>query len=159
MKKHLPLLGAGPAYVCVIIPLTAAALILKYTGIIKSGDIPACRLPFGIAGGILILLGILLWALANFQCHISENIQENRLVTTGIYGMVRNPILSGHLLVNTGVLLWALNWFLIILPFLYWLYLTVLLRATEEKWLQALYGREYTDYTKRVNRCIPWFPK
>ena len=80
-------------------------------------------------------------------------------MTTGIYGLVRNPILSGHLLVNTGVLLWAFNWFLIILPFLYWLYLTVLLRATEEKWLQALYGREYTEYKKLVNLCIPWFPK
>lgn len=33
------------------------------------------------------------------------------------------------------------------------------MKHTEEKWLAALYGREYADYCKRVNRCIPWFPK
>lgn len=35
--------------------------------------------------------------------------------------------------------------------------LTVLLKQTEEKWLSDLYGEEYKDYCRRVNRCIPWF--
>jgi len=26
---------------------------------------------------------------------------------------------------------------------------------TEEKWLKDLYGKEYIDYCKEVNRCIP----
>ena len=34
-----------------------------------------------------------------------------------------------------------------------------LLKNTEEKWLEELYGQEYIDYCKKVNRCIPWFPK
>lgn len=34
--------------------------------------------------------------------------------------------------------------------------MTVLMKNTEEKWLYALYGQEYLDYCKRVNRCIPW---
>ena len=33
------------------------------------------------------------------------------------------------------------------------------LKNTEEKWLSELYGQEYLDYCKKVNRCIPWFPK
>lgn len=31
--------------------------------------------------------------------------------------------------------------------------------STEEKWLLDLYGEEYAEYKKNVNRCIPWFPK
>ena len=34
----------------------------------------------------------------------------------------------------------------------------VTLKITEEKWLFDLYGQDYADYMKRVNRCIPWPP-
>ena len=51
------------------------------------------------------------------------------------------------------------NLWLLILPVLYWLFLTVLMKCTEEKWLKNLYGVEYEEYCWRVNRCIPWFPK
>lgn len=37
--------------------------------------------------------------------------------------------------------------------------MTVLMKHTEEKWLKNLYGKEYEEYCKRVNRCIPWFKK
>ena len=40
-----------------------------------------------------------------------------------------------------------------------WFILTVVLINTEEKWLLKVYGDEYAEYKKRVNRCIPWFPK
>ena len=33
-----------------------------------------------------------------------------------------------------------------------------LMKATEEKWLSDLYGSEYGEYCKRVNRCWPWLP-
>ncbi len=157
MNNHLPLLGAGPAFVGVITPATIAALTLNHRNIIKYGDLPAFRPMFHLAGIVLILLGVLLWGLANYQCRIRENILRGNLVTTGIYGHVRNPILSGHLLANAGLLLLACNLMLAALPLGYWIYMTILLRATEEKWLKALHGQKYTEYCRRVNRCIPWF--
>lgn len=33
------------------------------------------------------------------------------------------------------------------------------MKFTEEKWLADLYGREYVEYCKNVNRCIPIFKK
>ena len=36
---------------------------------------------------------------------------------------------------------------------------TVALKLSEEKWLLDLYGQDYADYMKRVNRCIPWPPR
>ena len=40
-----------------------------------------------------------------------------------------------------------------------WVILTIVLKKTEEEWLLDLYGKEYDEYRKRVNRCIPWMPK
>jgi protein-S-isoprenylcysteine O-methyltransferase Ste14 len=37
--------------------------------------------------------------------------------------------------------------------------MTVVLKNTEEKWLLDLYGKEYEEYKKRVNRCIPFRSK
>ena len=51
------------------------------------------------------------------------------------------------------------NLFLLILPILFWINLTVILKLTEEKWLLEKFGDEYVDYCKVVNRIIPWFPK
>lgn len=31
--------------------------------------------------------------------------------------------------------------------------------VTIKKWLKNLYGREYEEYCRRVNRCIPWLLK
>ena len=47
------------------------------------------------------------------------------------------------------------NLYLLIMPFVYWILLTIMMINTEEKWLRKKYGEEYTNYCKRVNRCIP----
>ncbi|MDE5782270.1 MAG: hypothetical protein K2I03_12475 [Lachnospiraceae bacterium] len=59
----------------------------------------------------------------------------------------------------TGAVLIANNIILLIVPVICWLYMTLFLIRTEEKWLKELYGQEYVSYCKNVNRCIPWFPK
>ena len=78
---------------------------------------------------------------------------------TGVYSMVRNPIYSAFLLVCIGAILIADNLVLFIIPIIGWIYMTLMLKNTEEKWLLNLYGQEYADYCKRVNRCLPWFPR
>lgn len=106
-------------------------------------------------GPIYVSVITLATAAANLQSKIADNIQKNRLVTTGIYAAVRNLIYSAYLFAYTGVLLFACNLLLLILPFFYWIFMTQLLKATEEKWLFALYGQEYAEYCRKVNRCIP----
>ena len=40
---------------------------------------------------------------------------------------------------------------------MFWALLTVMMQATEEKWLLEQFGDEYRGVLQRVNRCIPWF--
>ena len=162
MKKknaeHLPLYGVGPIYVYVIAGLTLAAVLMRNSSLFASGRLEAAHGPLRILGIMLILAGVGLWVYAVPISKIDDGIKENRLVTTGAYALVRNPIYSAAMIACTGVILILGNAWFFVLPFAYWLFMTVLMKATEEKWLRALYGKEYEDYCRRVNRCWPWFP-
>ena len=153
-KEHLPMYGVGPLYVAVIIGLTALGMVFSYRNIIPCIQIGTIMMR--ILGIILIICGAYLWYAAVMKAKIDEGIVKNKLVTTGIYGCVRNPIYSAFLFFCTGALLICGNICLLVLPFAYWGFLTVLMKHTEEKWLTELYGGEYTEYCRRVNRCIPW---
>ena len=72
---------------------------------------------------------------------------------------VRNPMYSGWWMLFAGICLqWHNAWALLTVP-VNWGILTAALKATEERWLLELYGQDYADYMKRVNRCIPWLPR
>ena len=100
--------------------------------------------------------GIALWCAAVFGARIDIKIKSNRLATDGVYALVRNPIYSAFLFICTGVLLFCRNLYVLFLLPLFWLYLTVFMKLTEEKWLTERFGDEYGAYCKRVNRFIPW---
>ena len=121
-----------------------------------NNEISALRIPLIIIGIVFILFGIYLWINAVIVCKLDDNIRSNKLVTTGVYAYVRNPIYSAVLLVFTGAIIIANNLYLLVLPVIYWTFLTILMKNTEEKWLLNLYGDEYINYCKKVNRCIPF---
>lgn len=98
---------------------------------------------------------IALWIDAVQKSDIDAGILENRLVTDGAYALTRNPIYSAVLLLCIGILLLAGNLLAISLTLLFWLFLTVALKETEEKWLLDLYGEKYRLYCARVNRIWP----
>ncbi len=87
---------------------------------------------------------------------MDESITENKLQTKGIYAWVRNPMYSGWWIALSGIILMWHNVWMLIFPVIDWVIMTVALINTEEKWLLDLYGNEYAEYKKRVNRCIPW---
>ena len=158
-KNHLPLYGVGPVYVAVIITVTMAGILLSQFKIIVFLSFSMIKMVLLMIGALLIAVGAVLWVLAVFRAKIDDGIANNRLVTDSVYALVRNPIYSAFLSVCTGTLMIYGNLWLLILPVLYWLFLTVMMKCTEEKWLKNLYGVEYEEYCRRVNRCIPWFPK
>lgn len=158
-KEHLPVLGVGPIYVTIILVMTITGIILDFFGFLDSGKFYLFKIPFTIIGFIFIIEGIIIWSMATFNSKLVNNVKNNNLITTGIYAYVRNPIYSAFLFLFSGLLMFTCNLWLFILPFIYWGLLTVLMKRTEEKWLKERYGKEYTDYSNKVNRAIPWFKK
>ena len=149
-------MGVGPAYVIIIVALTICGVILKSIGFFKTGSLAVLELPFFVLGILLIAAGCFLWLKANLQSKLSENIKQNKLLTTGVYAYMRNPVYTGFMLMCTGILLLMNNLWLLILPVVFWAFLSILLINTEEKWLKERFGQEYINYCRKVNRCIPF---
>ena len=117
------------------------------------------RLIFVVAGVIVAALAVVMWLVSVFGARVTENIENNQLITGGIYAWVRHPIYAAFLFLNAGILLVQANYVLLILPAVYWLALTVLMKRTEERWLRRQFGQQYVDYESCVNRIMPWPPR
>ena len=158
-KEHLPLFGVGPFIVFGQIGFTASMIVLS--NVMKWKQIPfgVFKMPFMFLGIVLIITGICLDIIAKYKSKLFEHVEENKLITDGIYGVVRNPVYSAALLGCLGAVFIVGNVILFFVPIVCWIYMTIFLIFTEEKWLIDLYGQEYVDYCKQVNRCIPWFKK
>ena len=156
-QNHLPLFRPGPFFGVIVIILTVAAIFCEHIPAFEWGNIAVLRLPMMITGIILIAFAVFLWFYAVVITKIDDGILHNRLVTTGAYAFVRNPIYSAILILCTGVLLIAGNVLFLILPILYWIFLTVLLKQTEEKWLSDLYGEE-RHVARTTNRFYAELP-
>ena len=153
-KKHLPIYGVGPLYGIIIMAVTVLGCILTIMGKLDAYKIQKGKETVILFGILLILGGVFTWFKA--ASRIDKYIKDNELCTAGIYSWVRNPCYSGILLICTGVLFLFHNKGLLLLPFVDWLFLTILMKCTEEKWLANLYGEAYVEYCREVNRVIPF---
>jgi protein-S-isoprenylcysteine O-methyltransferase Ste14 len=113
--------------------------------------------------GVVILCGALLLfyrSHADLGRNWSISLQvrnEHRLVTTGIYRLVRHPMYSSFFLLAIAQLMLLPNWFagaagLIGIGLLY-----VFRVRREERMMVERFGAEYRDYMAHTGRLIPWF--
>lgn len=151
-KKHLPILGVGPIYVLITFFITIVAIILHINGYLSIGYYPKLRFLFIAFGFIFIITGIYIWIKAVVASKMIRNIKEGKLITTGIYSIVRHPVYSAFTHLFTGLLLLTSNIIFLILPIIYTIFLSVLLSHTEEKWLLERFDEEYQRYALNVNR-------
>ena len=151
----MPIFGVGPIYVIACLILTIVGICLHLNGYLYQVKLRLGKIFFIISAIFMILLGIYLWIQAVIVQKINKKVSEKKLITTGVYSIVRNPVYSAFTFIFTGLLLFTANYILLILPFVFWAILTILMKNTEEKWLKNEFGEEYEIYFKKVNRVIP----
>ncbi len=108
---------------------------------------------------IVIGLFLMIWSVLNFVRVKGTPVPFNpppKLVTTGPYAHVRNPMLTGVfvLLFGLGVLLRSISLVSIFTP-LFILFNVWELKAVEERELEKRLGRDYVEYKKMVPMFIP----
>lgn len=158
-EKSMPVFGVGPLFVITTVLVTIVAVVLNRRGLIQSGQITSEAWVFTTLEIIFIALGAYLWLASVIGSKINKNAKEGKLITTGVYGIVRNPVYSAFLAISTGVIIGERNAALFVVPLVLWIFLTILMKNTEEKWLYQNFGEEYLAYKRSVNRVIPWFRK
>ena len=101
-------------------------------------------------------LGLLLWSLISFGRSFRVGIdtdRPDRIVTSGIFAVSRNPIYVAFASVLLGQFLIFPNWILLLyMGAATWLFHRQVLR--EEDYLKKHYGDEYAHYCRRVRRYL-----
>jgi protein-S-isoprenylcysteine O-methyltransferase Ste14 len=92
----------------------------------------------------------------NGSTQLLVGFSRGELVTTGAYGVVRNPIYSSAaFFILPAIALITLTWVYLIVSF--FLYAGVMLFIGEEELqLTKAFGKQYEDYLGRVDRLVPF---
>ncbi len=85
---------------------------------------------------------------------VAETHRAEKIVTTGIYSIVKHPQYLGALLAHVSISILLSAWYsLLFTPLM--VVLIYLIAWKEEKELTREFGKEYEDYKKRVPALIP----
>jgi len=152
-QNGMNVVGQGGKIILFMLPaLIAAILVHRYLPHVAA-------LPENISfikpvGYLLLVPGLLLWGSAVIQLLVGFS--KGKLVTTGAYGVVRNPIYSSvTFFILPAVALMTLTWVYFV-PSVF-LYVGVMIFiGPEEQQLTKAFGREYQDYVTRVDRLVPF---
>lgn len=156
--QKLPLFGIGPYMIFGMGVVNLIGIIL-FGYVFRIGILEGLWINiFKICGVLLMISGICIWFIGAVRSDMDDHIESNKLKTTGIYAWVRNPMYSGWWIAFAGIALMWHNVYMLVLPVINWIVMTITLINTEEKWLLDLYGADYEAYKIKVNRCIPWKP-
>ena len=154
-RQHhgMNIVGQGPKIILFTLPSLVVAF-LSHAYLPEVAVLPESLGFIRPVGWVLMAPGIVLWGSAVVQLLVG--FPQGKLVTTGAYGVVRNPIYSSvTFFVLPGVALATLAWvYLVVSAFLY--VGVTLFIGTEEKQLRQAFGKEYEDYLVRVHRLIPF---
>ena len=150
---------AGLAYICIVVFFTIGTILC--VNLIE--QLSFAKLVYGktlayFIGALSIIFGVVMLHRLIFVTKMPTNMCADKVLHTGVYAWVRHPLSSSVLLISSGILLLTTNYLAFLLPMLFWLYMTLIMRETEEKVYRERFGHAYEKYCKRVNRCLPWFP-
>lgn len=133
------------------------ARLLEWSGVVRPESVG----PWQLAGMIVGSLGALLafWCVLTFA-FVGRGTPApfdppRRLVVTGPYGFVRNPMVMGATLVLVGAWLYFRSPILLAYIAVFVVILQVFVVSYEEPTLREMFGDEYTEYCARVRRWLP----
>ena len=114
----------------------------------------------GASGMIIVLLGeaVRLVTIGFEYIHRGgkeRRVYAGRLVQGGVFGLVRNPMYIGNVLIAVGMTMFLRSplAYVILIPLFLFLYQALI--AAEEAYLRDRFGSDYENYCANVNRFAP----
>lgn len=155
LKKQngMSIVGQGGKIIIFMLPSLIAAILVN-TYLPQIAALPGSISFIKPVGYLFLLLGLILWGAAIIQ--LMTGFSKGKLVTTGAYGVVRNPIYSSvTFFIFPAIALITLTWVYFVASV--FLYAGVMIFiGKEEKQLTKAFGKEYEDYIARVDRLVPF---
>ncbi|HWA52030.1 MAG TPA: isoprenylcysteine carboxylmethyltransferase family protein [Patescibacteria group bacterium] len=139
-----------------------ALFIISFSGAIPflSNELFLVSNSFIFASSVTVFIGLVIAIIARntLSKNWSGNIEikkNHELITSGVYGIIRNPIYTGIITMCTGTFLAARN----LASLLFLIFMTIFCiykLKEEEKLLQKHFPKTYPSYKKKVKSLIPF---
>ena len=144
------------------IPPPILVLILVITTYFSSKKLELIGVPYKNAISIIILsIGLLILIPPVFKFIKSKTTVNpiefknvNKLVITGIYKYSRNPMYLGMMMIVLSTTIFYLNFYSIITPVIFYLWINRFQIKREENFLTEKFGKEYLSYKTQTRRWI-----
>jgi len=156
MNREMSRWGVGPS---ILLPTGAYAAVAGlatwlWPDVCLVTAVP--RVVFLVAGIVLLLVGIPMLMVAGKAATIAYN--SDKLATTGIFGLVRNPIYSAWIVfIIPGLVLLSQSWPLFLTPVVAYMVFKVRI-GRENDYLEKRFDNAYRTYKAQVNELVP-FPR
>ncbi len=152
-QNGMNIVGQGGKIILFMLPSLIAAIGV-HLYLPQIAALPASLSFIKPVGYLLLPLGLILWGAAVIQ--LMTGFSKGRLVTTGAYGVVRNPIYSSvTFFVLPAIALLTFTWvYFVPSAFLY--AGVMIFIGKEEEQLTRAFGKEYEDYKATVDRLVPF---
>ena len=105
------------------------------------------------AVGVVVFITAVITMRDSWRAGVSKS-EKTELVTSGIFGISRNPAFLGFDLVYLGILLMFFNWGLFAVSIFAALMFHLQIVNVEEDFLLESFGEDYLNYRKKVNRYL-----
>jgi len=154
MAKKMPIWGVGPK---IMVPTFAYLAVVGVATYVWPSLFLVRVVPYAfflIPGVVLLAIGLPMLVVAVVS--VKKAYKKDELATTGIFGVVRNPIYSAWIaFVIPGLVLLLRSWPMFIAPLLA-CGLFKMLVGKEEKYLEEHFRQAYLEYKARVPELVPW---
>ena len=83
------------------------------------------------------------------------DVPPERIVDTGVYAYIRNPMYLGHMIFMVGLAVTFYSWAAVVLLIFHLFWFDARARE-DEAHLETLFGDSYRDYKARTKRWVPF---
>lgn len=146
-----------------VFPVFLAILFVVFPPVLSGGTLES-DLRLDLVGIALCLAGqILRGAVIGFayikRGGLNKKVYADTLVTRGIFGVMRNPLYVGNLLIAAGILVVHNHPMVYLIGGLFTLASYQAIVLTEERFLRNKFGAEFEQYCREVSRWLPRISK
>jgi protein-S-isoprenylcysteine O-methyltransferase Ste14 len=152
-QNGMGIVGQGGKIILFTLPVLAAAILMDiYAHQIAA--LPESMNFLRTVGYVWLAPGLVYWATAVMQLLVGFS--RGKLVTSGAYGIARNPIYSSVIFfILPATTLITLTWVYLVVSVFLFSGVMIFIR-TEERQLTRAFGQAYVEYMDRVDRLIPF---
>jgi len=154
VEKMISLMGLLQPFLLILAYLENINIVAPFIPIWNDPIVAYIGIIFLIIGGIIMIISRI--QLGKYGTPVVHTGEEHRLVTKGLYKIVRHPMYFGAIFMMLGPYLAFRSIFVLIGMMILYIFLLKMRIQFEEETLIGTFGQEYKNYIRGTKKLIPF---